>query len=805
MQTTRDHVPSAARPFPSRSLVPTLDTGYKIEHEDVSPVEPTRLPSDASWASQVLCARSKAKSLFLRILREIGGRGPLARLAGFAVLMLSLSAVASAQGILTVTPTRTAATTAGTGAVGYTGDGSPAAAATLANPSAVAYDAAGDLFLADANNHVVREVSAAGVITTVAGTGVEGYSGDGGAATSAQLDTPTGVAVDSSGNIFIADSHNHRIREVSGGNIATIAGTGVAGFSGDGSTAKAAQLSLPSGVAVDTTGNVYIADTNNHRIRKISGGNISTIAGDGEELFAGDGGTATAAALDSPTGVAVDASGNVYIADRLNQRVREVSGGNISTIAGSGSASFSGSFAGDGANATAASLARPSGVSVDASGNVYIADSDNQRVRQVSSTGTIGTISGSGAQGFSGDSGAATAAILNSPRAVATDASGNLSIADRQNQRIRAGLLPTLTFANDGVGIASTGQSVTLANTGSATITVSTLTFAGPFTTTSGGNCGSTPIMLGVGASCTQNVAFLPVATGAASGSVIFGGAGVVPQKILLAGTGVQASSTTTLSSSLATPLAGQAVTFTATVKPAGLGTATGSVTFYDGTASLGTIQLSGGSAMLTTAALPDGTNSITAVYSSDPNFTGSTSNVLPQLVEDFQLAVSGVTVLSVVPGTSATFGGFVSSTTGAFTYPVVLSIAGLPAGAIATFNPASVTLGTAPVPVTVTIQTAAVARMHYPGFFVGSSTALALLILPFGRRFRRRIPKVRIWLSLLMLLGLGSLAGLAGCGTGSGLFGQQQQTYTVSLVGTATGANGATLQRSISYTLTVQ
>jgi uncharacterized repeat protein (TIGR01451 family) len=286
---------------------------------------------------------------------------------------------------------------------------------------------------------------------------------------------------------------------------------------------------------------------------------------------------------------------------------------------------------------------------------------------------------------------------------------------------------------------------------------------------------------------------------------VIFGGTGVVPQKILLAGTGVQSSSTTTLISNLATPLTGQAVTFTATVKPAGLGTATGNVTFYDGATPLGTMQLASGSTSLTTAALPDGTNSITAVYNSDPNFTTSTSAVLPQLVEDFQLAVSGVTVLSVVPGTSATFGGFVSSPTGAFSYPVVLSITGLPAGAIATFNPASVTLGTAPVPVTVTIQTAAVARMHYPGLIGGSTAALALLILPFGRRFRRRIPRARIWLSLLMLFALGSLVGLSGCGTGSGLFGQQQQTYTVSLVGTATGANGATLQRSISYTLTVQ
>ena len=805
MQTKRDHVPSAAPASKHQSsrLGKGLDTPYTIHaaRQDRA-VHPGNGSGFCTLYVDNVQRGTTAKSLLLRFLgQNRGGRGSV----GFTAILLAVSAVAGAQGILTVTPTRTAATTAGTGSVGYSGNGSTAVVATLANPSAVAYDAAGDIFLADANNHVVREVTVAGVISTVAGTGVEGYSGDGGAATSAQLDTPTGVAVDASGNIYIADAHNHRIREVSGGTISTIAGTGVAGFAGDGGAATAAKLALPSAVAVDASGNIYIADTNNHRIRKISGGTISTIAGDGEELFAGDGGAATAAALDSPTGVAVDANGNVYIADRLNQRIREVSAGNISTIAGSGTVSFAGAFGGDGANATAASLARPSGVSVDASGNVYIADTENQRIREVSSTGTIGTVIGSGAQGYSGDGGAATAAILNSPKAATPDALGNLSVADRQNQRIRAGLLPSLALGSSPVGVGGTAQSVTLANTGSASITVATITFAGAFATTTGGSCGAAPITLGPGASCTQNLEVLPTGVGPITGSVVFGGAGVVPQKVLLAGSGVPATTTTTLISSLATPLTGQAVTFTATVQPIGLGTATGSVTFYSGAVALGTVSLSSGSAQLTTAALPDGTSSISAVYSSDPNFTASSSNVLPQLVEDFQLVVSGVTLLSVVPGTSATFGGTLTSPTGAFTYPVVLSITGLPAGAVATFNPASVTLGPNPVGVTVTITTPMTARLHYPGLVGGGSVALALLVLPFSRRMRRRIPQARLWLSLLMLLGLGSLTGLSGCGSSSGLFGQQPRTYTLSLVGTATGANGFILQRSISYTLTVQ
>ena len=420
----------------------------------------------------------------------------------YLILTLSFASSAFPQGILTVTPGRSVATVAGTGVLGYSGDNGVAASATLANPSAAAYDAGGNLYLADAQNHVVREVLKSGQITTIAGTGLEGYGGDNGVATSAYLDTPTGVAVDSSGNLYIADSHNQRIRKVSGGIITTIAGTGAAGYSGDGGAATAAQLSLPSAVTIDSNGNLYIADTNNQRIRKITGTAITTIAGNGEESYAGDGTTATAAALDLPTGVAVDATGNVYIADRHNQRVRMVTpAGTISTIAGSGTASFSGGFSGDGAAATAAMLAKPSGVSVDGAGNIYIADTDNQRIRQVSGN-TVATVAGGSQQGFGGDGGAAINANLNSPRGVASDPSGNLTIADTLNQRLRTTVLPTLAFSNDSVGTLSAAQSVTLANTGSASITVASIAFTGPFTTAAGGSCGATPITIAAGAMC---------------------------------------------------------------------------------------------------------------------------------------------------------------------------------------------------------------------------------------------------------------------------------------------------------------
>jgi sugar lactone lactonase YvrE len=221
-----------------------------------------------------------------------------------------------------------------------------------------------------------------GIITTVAGNGIPGYSGDGGPATSASLSGPSGVVVDATGNLLIADSSNYRIRRVdaSTGIITTVAGNGIRGFSGDGGPATSASLS-PIGVAVDATGNLFIADTGNHRIRRVdeSTGIITTVAGNGIRGFSGDGGPATSASLNYPTGVAVDGSGNLFIADAANNRIRwvDASTGIITTVAGNGMPDYSG----DGGPATSASLNGPSGVVVDAAGNLFIADNDNKRIR----------------------------------------------------------------------------------------------------------------------------------------------------------------------------------------------------------------------------------------------------------------------------------------------------------------------------------------------------------------------------------------------------------------------------------------
>jgi uncharacterized protein (TIGR03437 family) len=314
---------------------------------------------------------------------------------------------------------------AGNGATGFSGDNGPATSAELNFPAGVAVDSAGNLYIADTDNNRIRKVSN-GVITTVAGNGLGGFSGDNGPATSARLTNPEGVAVDSAGNLYVADTTNQRIRKVSNGVITTIAGNGLTGFSGDNGPAANAQLNSPYGVAVDSTGNLYIADTENQRIRKVSSGVITTLAGNGTAGSSGDGGPATSARLGSPLGIAVDIAGNLYIADRDNSRIRKVASGVITTVAGNGTQGF----AGDNGPATDSQLYLPTSVAVDSSGDLYIADTGNSRVRKVSN-GVITTVAGGGM--LVGDNGPATSAQLGNPSGVATDSSGNLYVADAYN------------------------------------------------------------------------------------------------------------------------------------------------------------------------------------------------------------------------------------------------------------------------------------------------------------------------------------------------------------------------------------
>jgi uncharacterized protein (TIGR03437 family) len=383
-------------------------------------------------------------------------------------------------------------TVAGNLSAGYGGDGGPATAASLNYPLGVATDAQGNIYIGDTANNVIRKVTAGNppTISTIAGNAKlgAGFAGDGGPATSAQLNNPEGVAVDGSGTVYFADVLNHRIRAVSGGTISEVAGADHA--QGDGGKATAAILFYPQHVAEDSAGNLYIADTSNNEIRKVardgtistvakivsptavavdgsgtifvahsneivkvdSQGNLSTVAGSNSTAgFSGDGGLATSALLNQPFGLAVDSSGNLYIADTLNHRIRKISVGNISTVAGSGAVCGStcdrGGYTGDGGPATSARMAFPGDVAVDSSGDLLIADSSNHVIRKVDANGNITTVAGTGKAGFSGDGGPAAAAQLITPYGVAADNAGNIFISDTGNQVVRV---------VDGFGVIST-------------------------------------------------------------------------------------------------------------------------------------------------------------------------------------------------------------------------------------------------------------------------------------------------------------------------------------------------------------
>jgi len=333
-------------------------------------------------------------------------------------------------------------TVVGTSIGGYTGDGGQATSAELHHPTKAIFDAFGNMYISDYGNNRLRKVNTAGVINTIAGTGTAGYSGDGGQATAAEINQPDDLTFDTYGNLYFVDIANNRIRKVNtAGIITTIAGNGIQSFSGDGGYATAAELNTPTGLVFDALGNLYIADGVNSRIRKVStAGIISTIAGCGGAWgYSGDGGQATAAKLSFPNGLAFDALGNLYIADQPNNRVRKVNtAGVITTIAGNGfGATTSGGYSGDGGAATAAELWEPTDLVFDALGNLYISDYDNNVIRQVNTAGIINTVVGDGAEAYWGDGGPAIDAALSFPDGLYIDASDNLYIADWANDVIR--------------------------------------------------------------------------------------------------------------------------------------------------------------------------------------------------------------------------------------------------------------------------------------------------------------------------------------------------------------------------------
>jgi trimeric autotransporter adhesin len=347
---------------------------------------------------------------------------------------------------------------AGNGRPGFSGDGGPATSAQLNSPQGLAIDKSGNIYIADTGNQRVRLVTN-GVISTFAGTGIAGFEGDFGNATSANLHLPSAVAVDGNGNVYIADSANNVVRIVTAGIISSFAGDYIAGFAGDGGGVIA--LNAPSDIALDSAGNLYIADSGNLRIREISASVASTFAGGGVTYT--EGGLASAVVLGNPHGVAVDSSGNVYIADSDSNKVYKVdTKGVITTVVGNGGLGFGG----DGGNAVASQVNNPWSVAVDPSGNVYFVDLYNARVREVSSTGTITTVAGNGTTRYSGDGAAAQTALMNTPLGVSAAPGGIVYVTDTNNQRVRRigsdGIIATAA-GNGSAGFAGDGSAATSA------------------------------------------------------------------------------------------------------------------------------------------------------------------------------------------------------------------------------------------------------------------------------------------------------------------------------------------------------
>jgi len=331
-------------------------------------------------------------------------------------------------------------TYAGNGSGTYAGDGGPATSASLKNPEGITTATNGDVYICDSDNHVIRKVSAAtGIITTVAGNGSPGFSGDGGSATAAKLKFPEDVAVAGNGDLFIADTGNHVIRKVTAatGIITTVAGNGAPGYLGDGVPATSTRLNSPRGIQVAANGDLYIGDRSNSRIRKVFAltGLITTYAGTGTPGYSGDGGLATLARINVPQGLHLTSAGELYIADAGNNAIRKVNAlGVISTVAGTGTAGYTG----DGGLATAARLNAPEAVHLAPSGDIYFSDTGNHVMRRVQvGSLNIATMAGNGTPGFSGDGGPATSAQLNTPRGVAVHSSGVVYVSDKNNHRVR--------------------------------------------------------------------------------------------------------------------------------------------------------------------------------------------------------------------------------------------------------------------------------------------------------------------------------------------------------------------------------
>ncbi len=545
-------------------------------------------------------------------------------------------------------------TVAGNSAFLFSGDGGPATSASLFLPFGITLDGADNIYIADTYNERVRRVDhASGIIETIAGDGVAGFAGDGGPGTAAHLNQPSSVALDAAGNVYIADTANDVVRVLTAGTgiITTIAGTaGKAGYSGDGELAIQAKLQSPNGLALDGLGNLYIADTANNVVRgvNLSSGIITTFAGTGVAGYSGNGKLATAATLNAPWGLAFDASGNLDIADQNNDVIRQVNAsGVISTIAGSGSPGYSG----DTYQATLARLNKPSSITFDAAGNLYIADSGNNRIRKVNPvTKIITTIAGDNSTILQGDGYPATLSALYGPYGIALDGNADIFVADVFHNRIREvpSNIAILLYPTLRVNSVSDPLEQTIENDGTAPLNVSDITAISDGIIQPSTTCGSTNPLLPL-SQCVVSAEFSsPTVGNPVTGSIQISSDGINAPNTLLLQTVVTStsSSTVVLSSSPDPSILGNPVTFTVQVVPLS-GVATGTLQLLDGATTISTLTLTNGMASTIISNLSVGQHTITAAYSGDANNSSATSLSLLQVVNPVPLNSSTTTSIT--------------------------------------------------------------------------------------------------------------------------------------------------------------
>ena len=763
----------------------------------------------------------------------------------------------------------------------FTPGSTPAGSIALLRPLGLAYDPQGDLFFADSGNHVIRRLDPNGNLTTVAGTGTQGFSGDAVPAVMAQLDTPSAVALDAVGNLFLADTHNHRIRRVDAAtqSITTIAGTGLSGFSGDGGPATGAKLASPLALVVGSTNLLYIADSRNHRVRSLDlpTGIITTVAGVGTQGFSGDGDVATNAHLDTPAGLALDSAGNLFIADTGNHRIRRVDAVThiISTVAGA---------------STSSRLLRPASLAFSPSG-LLIADAGSQRVLRLdASSGALTVLAGQGSQSFEGDGGPASVAKLDSPGALAVTPSGAVTIADTGNERIRqvgadgsistvAGLgtlvagsltlsgattqsygavtlLAALSSGATSQGSVSlldtsTGNTVLVAQTtlgtGLARFTLATLsagshlllaTFSGDGTHLAAQSqilaITVAPVPLSATLTGTPTVVFgqsLPSLTAILAGvlpsdanrltvnvatnTTASSPPGTYPINMALSGPAAgnytfmpPAATLTIAKASVTATLTQTGSSLTAHVASSGIGNPTGSITLLTsaGTRFASVLLNAAGTAEISTASLANGVYSLSAIYSGDQDFLSAESTPLnltvgtPAVPADFSFSMAGNTTQAVNSGETAQFSVALKlSGTSTLAGPITLSASALPIGFAANFDPPIIPPGGSVTGFTLSIITPRALASSHSLLTSRDWTALAALL-----------PCLVLVLSRRQKLLLGSLAALALCGCGARINSPQatqstSTTYPITITGTTTNLDGSVLQHTANMSLVVQ